>query len=481
MTAAVHDRLSGTPLSGSRVRGGGPARRALVRWAWRLFRREWRQQLLVLALLALAVAATTAGLGVATNAVADAETKLTLPGSDPQLEADLDALQQRFGPLEAVHHQRGGVPGAALTIDLRAEHISASSPAARLVSGRYPKAVGEVALTDGVASTFGIHAGDIWDAGRALRVVGIVENPQKLDEEFALVIPGQADPADSVSVLLPLNDGAFRDLNLPSHSPLLIEGRSAEAKSAAALAVLAIATIGLLFVGLVAVTGFTVMAQRRQRALGMLGALGATDRQLRLVMLSNGAIVGMAAGVVGAVIGLVAWLSFESRLETLSAHRIGRWDLPWWAIAAALLLAVTTSVGAAWWPARAASRGSVMTALSNRPPHPRPAHHFAALGGVVSVGALFLLWFAHETRPLVSVFGIIAANVGMLLLAPLAIRMLGRIAGRWPIAARLALRDLARYQGRSAAALGAIILAVAIAVTTAVSAAYQAGKAPSTV
>ena len=37
--------------------GGVPARRAVVRWAWRLFRREWRQQILVLTLLTVAVAA----------------------------------------------------------------------------------------------------------------------------------------------------------------------------------------------------------------------------------------------------------------------------------------------------------------------------------------------------------------------------------------------------------------------------------------
>jgi len=30
-----------------------------MRWAWRLFRREWRQQVLVLALLTLAVAVTS--------------------------------------------------------------------------------------------------------------------------------------------------------------------------------------------------------------------------------------------------------------------------------------------------------------------------------------------------------------------------------------------------------------------------------------
>ncbi len=40
------------------VRAG---RRAVLRWAWRLFRREWRQQLLVLALLTVAVAAAVAG------------------------------------------------------------------------------------------------------------------------------------------------------------------------------------------------------------------------------------------------------------------------------------------------------------------------------------------------------------------------------------------------------------------------------------
>ena len=47
--------------------GGAPARRAVVRWAWRLFRREWRQQLLVLALIILAVAATILGAAIASN------------------------------------------------------------------------------------------------------------------------------------------------------------------------------------------------------------------------------------------------------------------------------------------------------------------------------------------------------------------------------------------------------------------------------
>src|SRR5580658_2505109 len=47
--------------------GGLPARRAVVRWAWRLFRREWRQQFLILALITVAVAATIVGSAVAMN------------------------------------------------------------------------------------------------------------------------------------------------------------------------------------------------------------------------------------------------------------------------------------------------------------------------------------------------------------------------------------------------------------------------------
>ena len=47
--------------------GGIVARRAVIRWGWRLFRREWRQQLLVLGLLTVAVAVTIWGASTVTN------------------------------------------------------------------------------------------------------------------------------------------------------------------------------------------------------------------------------------------------------------------------------------------------------------------------------------------------------------------------------------------------------------------------------
>ena len=59
---------SGPPTIGMSGHRSGPARRAVLRWAWRLFRRDWRQQVLVLALMVVAVAAATTVATVATNA-----------------------------------------------------------------------------------------------------------------------------------------------------------------------------------------------------------------------------------------------------------------------------------------------------------------------------------------------------------------------------------------------------------------------------
>jgi putative ABC transport system permease protein len=460
-----------TPVVTRAPNGGAPARRAVVRWSWRLFRREWRQQLLVLALLTMAVAATTAGLAVAVNATSPGETRITLPGSDPRLGDDIVALRQAYGPVTVAHHQRITVPGSVSRVDLRAQDHTGNHPTLRLRSGRFPAAANEVALTDGVSRLLDLRVGGTWhEGGRALRVVGVVENPRNLDDDFALVAPGQAEPAASVTVTLDHNPGRLRSVWVPSGTPLGISAESPTAKEAAAAVVLALGAIGLLLVGLVAVAGFTVMAQRRLRALGMLGSIGATDGHVRLVMLANGAAVGIVAAAGGALVGVVGWLAVASPLENLAGHRIDRFALPWPAIAGAVVLAVLTAIVAAWWPARSVSRVSVVAALSGRPPRPQPAHRFAASGGALLAAGIVLIALSHERQHVFVLAGTVLTTVGILLLAPLAVRVLGAVASRARVGVRLALRDLSRFQARSGAALGAITLAIGIAATIAVAA-----------
>ena len=468
-----------SPSANLRVgRAGGPARRAVFRWAWRMFRREWRQQVLVLALLIVAVAATAGGAAMATNTIEFPATTVTLPGSDPQLAADVAAFRKTFGAVDVIAHQKVAIPGSVSTIDLRAQGPAGphGRPTLRLLAGRYPTGPSEVAMTHAAATTFAVGIGGTWDEdGRALRVVGLVENPRDLSDRFALVAPGQLTPPETVTILLNDSGDRLRSFRLPSGTPISIEVVSPGAKAAAAAAVLSLSTIGLLFVGLVAVAGFTVMAQRRLRALGMLGSLGATDRHVRLVMLANGAVVGAVAAVVGTVIGLAGWIAFAPRLETIAHHRIDRLALPWWTLGATMALAIVTAVAAAWWPARAAARIPVVAALSGRPPRPRPAQRFAVLGSGLLLAGGALLALAHQTRPVLIVTGVVATTIGLLLLAPLTIAGLAALARRSPIAIRLALRDLARYQARSGAALAAVTLAVGIAATIAISAAAAQG------
>ena len=470
--------------------GGAPARRAVVRWAWRMFRREWRRQTLVLVLLTIAVAATTVGLAIVSNAAqlgADptfgtANTIFSVAGWDPHLNSDITAAQRRFGTVDTVAHESIPVPGSVSAIDLRAENPAGPfvSVMLRLDAGHYPTGPDQVAVTSSVATTFGLHIGSSWPvASRTLQVVGTVENPLNLLDQFALLAPGQLNAPASVSVLVDASQQGVQSFRFPSGAGTNIESRGTANRTTAEAVVLVLATIGLLFVGLLAVAGFAVMAQRRLRALGMLSSLGATHRHVRLVMLANGAAVGVTAAVAGAVIGLAAWLAFAPSLQSVLEHRIDRFDLPWWAIGAALILACVTAVAAAWWPARAVSRIPVVAALSGRPPRPQPAHRLAVAGGLLLGSGLVLLAFADQHRTGFIVGGTVTTVVGLLLIAPLAIQAITSMAGRAPIAIRLALRDLARYQARSGAALGAATLAIGISATIAISAA--AAQAPAAV
>ena len=60
-----------------------------------------------------------------------------------------------------------------------------------LLSGHFPSAPDEVAVTSGVATDFYLKIDSSWRQGGVTRRVGIVENPQNLLDEFALVPLGQ--------------------------------------------------------------------------------------------------------------------------------------------------------------------------------------------------------------------------------------------------------------------------------------------------
>ena len=445
MSTALGDR----PAQAGARNGGAPARRAVIRWAWRLFRREWRQQLLVLALIIVAVAATVVGAAVATTTpppanagFGTAEDLATFQPPGPGLATQIAALRHRFGRVDVIENQTIAIPGSINTYELRAQdtHGPFGQPMLSLLSGHYPANAGQVAVTPGVAASFGLRVGDVWQqAGQARRVVGIVENPQSLLAEFALVVPGQVRAPTQVTVLF----------NAPGVTPSSI-GRNVQSVSSAAAGnplnpetiVLALVTVAMLLIALVGVGGFTVLAQRRLRSLGMLGALGATDQHIRLVVRVNGVVVGVAGALIGAALGLAAWLAYRPTVESNSHHVIGVFQLPWAVIGAAMALAVVATFFAASRPARSITRVPIVTALSGRPTPPRQVHRSAVPGIVLLAAGAALFWYAGKQLrggsglPEV-VFGFVALVAAVILLSPLFLATLARAGGprsgcAWP-------------------------------------------------
>src|SRR5918992_814928 len=230
MTALTHRSTLRGPAN-----GGVAARRAVIRWAWRMFRREWRRQLLVIALLTVAVAAAT--------------------GSVDPVEFRSQDPRGPYGDARLALHR-----------------------------GSYPEGPGQVAVTDGVATLLGLEIGDPLSLdGRRRNVVGIVENPLDLSDEFALVTPSSAEAPDEVSVLV---DAGADSVDAFVQSPAGANERSAfrgteerqDDQEASALAMFSVATVFLLLASLVASAGFAVIAQRRLRQLGALAAIGATEK-----------------------------------------------------------------------------------------------------------------------------------------------------------------------------------------------------------
>jgi putative ABC transport system permease protein len=316
-TLPVRERPAPAAYAGN---GGTPARRAVIRWAWRLFRREWRQQLLIMALITVAVAGTVLGAAVASNTPASpgaatfgtANHLVTMPGREPHLAADIAAIRQRFGPVDVIENQNL-VTGSTSQVQLRAQSPAGryGRPTLALVAGHYPHGPGQVALTSQTAALYNAHAGGIWrQGGRARRVVGIVENPGNLLDEFALVSPGQVGAPTEVTVLFDATRASAAAFRFPPGAIVQTPPQQSGGIGPAFI-VLAAAMLGLIFVGLVAVASFTVLARRRLRALGMLGSLGAAESNIALVMTANGAIAGTAGAVAGALAGFAAWLGYR--------------------------------------------------------------------------------------------------------------------------------------------------------------------------
>jgi putative ABC transport system permease protein len=448
---------------------------------------------MILALITAAVAATFLASAVATATqpttaaeFGTAHDMASVSGTPGQITKQVTVLAKRFGRVDVIENQSLSVPGSVRTFSVRAQdpHGAFGQPLLRLVSGRYPSGPGEAAVTSGVASDLHLSVGGTWAYGGVSRkVTGIVENPQNLLDEFALVTPGQVARPDQVTVLF--NAGNVDIEKLGPNVTDVTQATNSNPLNPETIS-LAAATLGMLLIALVGVGGFTVLAQRRLRSIGMLAAQGATQRHIRLVISANGVGTGVVGAVAGLFIGFVGWLIYLPTAQSSAHHVIGTFQLPWTVIGVSVALAILASYFAASRPAKAISRVPVVAALSGRPPAPKKTGRLAVpVGTAFLIAAFLLLGVAGATtagggsqskNTGALVLGFVAMAVAIVLLAPATLGLVARLGGRSPVAVRLALRDLSRYRARSGPALAAISLSTLIAVIICVASAARFGN-----
>lgn len=271
--------------------------------------------------------------------------------------------------------------------------------------------------------------------------------------------------------------------NPPAHDPVMAYRGS----QAVDPGVVAAAGVGVFAVLLLAGAGFAVTFRRQRRTMAVLAATGAERGSLIGVGVARGAWLGLAGGVAGSVVGLVAasawfvtmtrWGSPDDQNNTWGYHVVPT------LILGAIVYGLVVGSLAAVVPAIAAARLDVVAAMRGTQRPARARAWPVVLGAVfVAAGVVVLVVAArdHATALDLSgpeayevsqrastllVVGLIMAFLGACAFTAPVLRVLALLAERWPVGLRLAARDLARHGGRTVPIMAAIGITVAIAST----------------
>lgn len=131
-----------------------------------------------------------------------------------------------------------------------------------------------------------------------------------------------------------------------------------------------LAAVGMiaLFVAALGITNTMVMSiLERTREIGVLKAVGAEDRQVRRVFLVESALIGLAGGLSGLLLGWAASSLINHVVNIFLARQgvpyINYFHYPWWLCAGAVLFAVLIALLAGLYPAQRAARLDPVRAL----------------------------------------------------------------------------------------------------------------------
>ncbi|MGI5484845.1 ABC transporter permease [Streptomyces lavendofoliae] len=231
-----------------------------------------------------------------------------------------------------------------------------------------------------------------------------------------------------------------------------------------------------LFIGtFLIINTFTMLVASRGREIALLRAIGATRRQVVRSVLAEAALVGLAASLLGFVLGLGVATMLPGVLDT-SGDLLpsGPLVIGPTTILAAFAVGVGVTVLAAWLPSRRAARIAPIEAMrTTELPPSATVSRVRGIAGVALIvlgtGLLFSLsdaTSATDDNLRTAMFGAGFLVVGLIVLAPLlagpVIRLLGGLTARFGVVGHLARENTLRDPRRTAATAAALMISTAL-------------------
>ena len=451
------------------------ARSFLWKWNLRVLRNEWRQHVVIFTLIFVGVAFSTGGTLAAFNLVEPPKSEfgngqfIATTDFPDRMEDSLQSEGQLYGKLESATVQ---ITGSTQRVDARAMDPAnpVTNPLLVLLEGDWPTGPGEIAVTDRAIVDRATVGNAIALGDADLTVVGVVENPTRLADEFVLMQSldgiGLQDSERSSQFYIDAQPDQVGFGGVDSFGIQTSGG--VPVRTALTLLVSVVSAMGMLEVALLVGIGFAVIARRRSRQYGLLAAAGATPKLVRLAATYAGTIIGL----LGATLGLLAGISLAAlvlpAMELAVGHRID-FAVPWWAVIPNSVFAIVVAGVAAGWPARALSKQPVAHMLAALRPQPAPVGKGALAGAVLTgLGGTALAVGFARLNTLLALLGVVLAPVGLLLVSPLLVKVAAQFSAKMPLPYRMASRAIGRHNRRSASVVSALAMALAIPIGVAV-------------
>jgi putative ABC transport system permease protein len=394
-------------------------------------------------------------------------------------------------------------------VSVGANELDMSSPLAdglfHLTAGRWPASDSEVAINKALADKgFAIGDGLTIHDGDTLTVVGTAESTASRNFPRALSMPGglgvdtqgvhqwliggggvswnDVKAVNAVGAMV-LSRAVIENPPPDSERPAEIrEWESGVDESVIAVIVL-IVVMALLEVVLLAGPAFAVGARRQSRTLALMAASGGTPKQARRVILAGGIVLGGASAVIGVILGVVIGWALLPVVQHFSDTWLGPFDVSGLHLLAVAAFGLLSAFLAAVVPAWIASRQDVVAVLAGRRGDRKPGLRSPLLG-LVLLGVGIFGAVAGATQPgdgsILIAGSAVVSVLGMILLIPVVVVALARLARRLPLVARYAVRDAARHRTRTVPAVAAVAATVAGVVALGIANASDAAESEAT-